>query len=539
MHVAEWVHPVAKQKVALLGASGTMGRQAFLELWRRRKQFDIVLLLQQSEHDRWLFEPYASEAGIDSIPPAGTIEGDGLKIVRGDATRYQDVQETVESADCILNAMACISPQADYHPKLAKAVNMEAIQNVVRAVEAQPNGREHVKLIHTASVAQTGDRLPPIHRGRVGDPLKPSIFDYYAVTKIAGERAVTESSIRHWVSLRMTFIMPTTWEQLSALQGPIAFHMPLATLMENVTDRGAGFGMVNCLDIPDASQFWRKVYNMGGGPSMRCTAYELNDRMCKLVGMSGVEACSERRWYALRNFHMQHFEDSGVLNDYLHYWRDSMQTYWESLNGDLPARLRLIRFLCAKIPAFRRCVERAAYRRNKRIVTDHRNGTVYWYNHRNDRRISAFYRNYQTYESISRWRDARHTPNVDPAWHRLSHGYDEAKQPLDLSDLRGAAQYRGGSCLSAAWDGDMYTTLSWKCAFDHEFTAKPYTIIKAGHWCPACVAPPWNYHEQAAKSPFFAQVWHPNHDPDEHEIYPEDCLQDIVDADRADGSGTP
>ncbi len=137
----------------------------------------------------------------------------------------------------------------------------------------------------------------------MGDPLKPSIFDYYAVTKIAGERAVMESSIRHWVSLRMTFIMPTTWKQMSALHGPIAFHMPLATLMENVSDRDAGYGMVNCLDVPDNSPFWRKAYNMGGGPSMRCTAYEFTDRVCKLVGMSGVEACSERRWYALRNPH--------------------------------------------------------------------------------------------------------------------------------------------------------------------------------------------------------------------------------------------
>ena len=43
------------------------------------------------------------------------------------------------------------------------------------------------------TVAATGDRMPPIHWGRIGDPLKPSIYDFYAVTKIAGERAVLES----------------------------------------------------------------------------------------------------------------------------------------------------------------------------------------------------------------------------------------------------------------------------------------------------------------------------------------------------------
>ncbi len=468
------------------------------------------------------------------MPPAGSAEGDGLKIIRGDATRYQDVVEAVKGADCILNAMACISPEADYHPGLAQAVNVEAIRNVVRAIEAEPNGREHIKLIHTASIAQMGDRLPPIHWGRVGDPLKPSIFDYYAVTKIAGERAVMESSIRHWVSLRMTFIMPTTWKQMSALHGPIAFHMPLATLMENVSDRDAGYGMVNCLDVLDNSPFWRKAYNMGGGPSMRCTAYEFTDRVCKLVGMSGVEACSERRWYALRNFHMQYFEDSGVLNDYLHHWRDSMHAYLGLLDSNLPLRLRFIRALCSRSPTLRRCIEKVVHRKNQRVVTEHRNGTVYWYEHRNDRRISAFYGNYRAYDSVPSWRDGPHVVDANPASRRLNHGYDEAKEVLDLSDLRGGAQFRGGSCLSTEWDGDMYATLSWRCAFDHAFTAKPYTIIKAGHWCPSCVAPPWNYHEQAARNPFLAQVWYPHHDPDERDIYPEDCLQDIADIDDAE-----
>jgi len=49
--------------------------------------------------------------------------------------------------------------------------------------------------------------LPPIHWGRVGDPIKPSIFDYYAVSKIASERLVIESRLEYWVSLRQTGIM--------------------------------------------------------------------------------------------------------------------------------------------------------------------------------------------------------------------------------------------------------------------------------------------------------------------------------------------
>jgi hypothetical protein len=78
----------------------------------------------------------------------------------------------------------------------------------------------------------------------------------------------------------------------------------------------------------------------------------------------------------------------------------------------------------------------------------------------------------------------------------------------------------------------MYATLVWKCSFGHEFTGKPNTILKAGHWCPVCVAPPWNFDAVAKQNPFFAQVWYPNHDEDEDNVYPVDCLQDVAGADR-------
>ncbi len=40
------------------------------------------------------------------------------------------------------------------------------------------------KFVYIGTVAETGDRMPPIHWGRVGDPIKPSMFDYYAVSKV-------------------------------------------------------------------------------------------------------------------------------------------------------------------------------------------------------------------------------------------------------------------------------------------------------------------------------------------------------------------
>jgi len=523
-----------KPRVALFGASGTMGHEAFKELWRRRDKYDIVLLLRPSQKNKALFRKYEQQAGLPSIAVQGVAQGSGFKIVWGDATDYADVQEIVRGVDWVLDAMAYISPQADYHPKVAKAVNTEAIQSIVRAIESQPNGTQRIRLVYTGTVAETGDRLGSIHWGRVGDPLKPSIFDYYAVTKIAGERAVLESDIQHWASLRMTYIMPTSYQRYRSLLDPIAFHMPIHSFMENITDRDAGYGLVNCLDIGDDADFWRRAYNMGGGAGMRCTAYDYINKSFQLNGLSGIEACTEQRWYALRNFHLQYYEDSHVLNEYLHYCRDSLDDYWQLLRQDMPAGMKLLAFLCRRVPALRKQVEKATYNTMKQMLEKHRNGTVYWYEQHNDMRISAFYKDYSTYESIPDWGIDMPQLHPEPEWQRLDHGYDESKAQLDLADLKGAARFRGGECLSTAWDGNMYTTLQWKCAFGHEFSGKPYTILKAGHWCPVCVAPPWSFDQEAKENPFFAQVWYPNHDPHEDNSYSEDCTLDIVCADQDD-----
>ncbi|MFX1285848.1 MAG: NAD-dependent epimerase/dehydratase family protein [Promethearchaeota archaeon] len=512
-----------KIKVLLLGASGSMGFEAFKNLWQKREVYDIILLQRPSKKNKKLFNKYEKLCGIKSIPGRGIVEGNGLKIVWGDATNYPDVKEACKYIDWCLSPLAFISPAADHNPEMARAVNTIAIEHLVKAIESQPNGAEHIKFVYIGTVAETGDRLQTIHKGRVGDPLKPSIFDFYAVTKIRGERVVLESNIKHWVSLRQTFIMTT-----DNMEDPIMFHQPIDSFMENNTKEDAGRGLINCLEISDDSDFWRRVYNMGGGPSCQTTYYDLMKRMFAINGLR-LEKVVERKWFALRNFHMQFFEDSHLLNKYIHNWGHSMEDFYEMFANRRPFFLKIITDLCKKAPLIKKIVEKATYKQLERLATQSKNSTVYWYNNRNDKRISAFYKDYKTFESIPDW--GVKMPELDPRkmqFIRLDHGYDESKEQLELAALEKAAKFRGGECLSSKWDGDLYSTLKWKCAFNHEFNAKPYTIIKAGHWCPECLAPPWRYDEIAKKNPYFAQVWYPNHDKEENNFYDEKCYEDIL-----------
>ena len=85
-------------------------------------------------------------------------------------------------------------------------------------------------------------------------------------------------------------------------------------------------------------------------------------------------------------------------------------------------------------------------------------------------------------------------PSETPVF--LDHGYDESKpkSEWDIEDMRKAAEFRGGKCLSPAMTkGDLSTPLDWECQFGHRFKASPTLVLLGGHWCPECLPLPWNY----------------------------------------------
>ena len=162
----------------------------------------------------------------------------------------------------------------------------------------------------------------------------------------------------------------------------------------------------------------------------------------------------------------------------------------------------------------------------KKMVSG-RDGTMCWIDENNEGRITAFWGSRQKWESIPDW--DIDMPDSDVEGHLLDHGYDESipVDNLSLDDMKKAAEFRGGNCLSSQFLG-MSGKLTWKCAFGHEFKASPTLVLKAGHWCPECLAPPWDYDRSAKKNPFLAQVYYVNHDKDESCYYDEKCYKDIL-----------
>jgi hypothetical protein len=148
-------------------------------------------------------------------------------------------------------------------------------------------------------------------------------------------------------------------------------------------------------------------------------------------------------------------------------------------------------------------------------------GTQWWIKNNDTERIAAYYGSIEKYRAIKPWaeQDLSH-PSDEPIL--LNHGYDESKSRDEwtIDDMRQAAEFRGGKCLSTSMTkGDWRTPLEWECQFGHRFSASPALVLLGGHWCPECLPAPWNYDEISKGNPFFAQVWTPFHKNDVHPNY--------------------
>lgn len=500
-----------KKTVAITGSSGNMGFQGFKELYKLKDKFNIVLLNRDSVKNRKKFEPYMSDPSI--------------RFIWGDLTNFNDVLDLVSGADYVLHVGGMVSPAADYYPKKTLYTNVTAAENIVRAIKAQPDP-DKVKAVYIGTVAETGDRNPPIHWARTGDPIKISVYDHYAISKTKAEAIFAESGLKYWVSLRQSGIL---YPAILKNMDPIMFHVPINGVLEWATIEDSGRLLANVCgdDVPE--DFWRKFYNIGSGKEYRITNYEFEELLLGALGLPSPKKLFEAEWFILRNFHGQWYADSDKLEEILHFRGNvPIKQYFSDMAGQVPAYYRA----CTFLPNFLGgAIAAAAKPFMKRIASAETYGTLHWKKTENPHRISAYFGSMDAVRKMKSWKDfkiERPTEEIT----LLDHGYDETKpvEELDIEDMKKAAEFRGGECLSKTMvKGDLYTPLKWKSARGNVFEMTPNLVLRGGHWCPEELPWPWDYDTEAKINPFFAQVWYPLHDKDENNYYDESIFEGFKD----------
>jgi len=487
---------VKKKRVMITGAAGNMGGETLKFLRNDLAKCELLLFDLDNSTSRHKLKEYERLSGV--------------KVVYGDLLDCDLVYECVKDADIVLHIAAFVSPAADEFPERTMQINYGSAKNIVDSIKK--SGRAHVtRFVNIGTIAETGDRMPPIHWGRVGDPLKPSVYDYYAVSKIAAERMVIESGLSYWVSLRQTGIMGPA---MSKIEDPIMFHNCLENVLEYVSDRDSGRLMRNlCISDIDGELnegFWQHIYNIGGGESCRVSTLEMYQVLYGKLGLTNLDYVIDPKWYATRNFHGQYYLDSDKLEDYFHFRRDSIDYFYQSYLDNLGALVPVAKVI-TKLPGGQKLMGAMIKRTMKKQAVKER-GTIRFIEENDIEKIDAYWGSKNNWEAIpAKVSEMKKFADWDKVI-KLDHGYDENKptSQLNLEDIKGAAKFRGGECLSTDMEtGNWAGKLDFKCAFDHTFTASPKLMLEGGHFCPQCELESWNYKERAKREPFFAQVWNP------------------------------
>ena len=479
-----------KKVVFITGASGKMGLEALKQLLSRSSRFRVRALVRPSQKNRDLMKIYNSPA---------------LEIIWGDLTSYKDILRGVTGADYVLHIGAMVSPAADRDPEKTLYTNIGSTLSIIKAIKAQPDP-DKVHFCYIGTVAMTGSRLDPVHWGRIGDPMNPSIFDYYALSKVFSELAVYESGLKHWVSIRQTGQHPSAED---AGQQPIIFHQPPNNVLEWSTAIESGICMANLCEDWVPENFWRKAYNLSSGPKWRLTCWELANKSMEPMGIK-FEDIFDPREMARFNFHGHYFSDADKLDEILHFRCIDFDDYWAGVNAELKAMMAN--------PMIRAMMPTAEQIKAGNEAVGHKRMGFHWMFENNEEDwIKAFFGSREKQAATPSMEEGYklyHPDEQNPT--DLDHGYDEKKRLENLTkeDLDRAAAFRGGECLEDD-SGDIYKPIMWECADGHRFKMSVNAVLNGGHWCPECLSQEWHYAETAKKNPFYAQVWNSQHDPDD------------------------
>lgn len=291
-------------RILLTGPSGSIGIQTLRSLLDIYKEHEIILLDTKSELTTKTLEPFKESATL----------------YYGDLRDPSTLEEPTKNIDFAIHLAAIIPPLADQNTQLAHEVNVNGTKNLLDQLKKNSSS---VFFMYASSVSVYGDRL--LSDGiKIGDELKPSVGDYYAVTKIEAESLVINSGLDYTI-FRLSGVMgPRPGEDPSKIE-PLMFHMPLDTKYEFVTTRDCGLAFAKAINHQKSLS--KKIYNLSGGEACRVI---FRDFLKHNFEISGIDLDKFPKYsFAEKNFHCAYYEDAHLLNDILDFQRDSLESYYK------------------------------------------------------------------------------------------------------------------------------------------------------------------------------------------------------------------
>ncbi len=311
-----------KKRILLTGASGSVGYETLKQLCQKKDIYDITIFDIDTKSARKKFRPFKNE----------------VEIIYGSITDKNIVDKITKNKDVVIHLAAIIPPYADENLELAYQVNTIGTENLIKSLEKNsPNAF----FLYSSSISVYGDRLSTPFIS-VNDPLTSSEGDEYAVTKIKSEELIKNSKL-NWSIFRLGAIMGG--HKLSKLM----FHQPLETSMEIATTEDTARAFVNAIE--KTNQLHKQIFNLGGGENCQISYRDFLIQSFAVFGLGKLNF--KPKSFAEKNFHCGFYNDGDVLENILHFRKDSLDTYFEKEKQKIsPFKKRLISILKTPIKAF-------------------------------------------------------------------------------------------------------------------------------------------------------------------------------------------
>lgn len=222
--------------VALVtGAAGSVGKEVVEGLVRRGwsvRGFDL---------------PGCDFGSLESFP--------GVEIIRGDITDPRSVA-LVGQVDAIVHLAALLPPVSERDRARTFLVNVQGMQNLIRAVVEVGSEARAPHFVLASSVATYGDTSgdePPIKVEREQRPV-----DIYGESKVAAEKLLIASGLSYTILRIAPVSIP------AVLEPPEVWPFSPNQRVEFVARSDAVLALLNCVGNDEATD---KILNIAGGPS--------------------------------------------------------------------------------------------------------------------------------------------------------------------------------------------------------------------------------------------------------------------------------
>lgn len=287
-----------KKTILLTGAFGSVGLETLKQLTSNIDKYDIRVIDLKNRKNTLLSKKFKNK----------------ISIYWEDLSCGSDYKHILTGVDFVIHLAAVIPPLADRNTTLAKRVNFDGTVHLVEQIKKYAR---NAFFLYSSSISVYGDRVSSPFIS-VSDSLSPSEGDYYAQTKIMAEEYIRASQIRYSI-FRFSAIMSP-----QAKLDPLFFHMPLNTSMEIATTRDTAFALVNA--IYHQEELINQTFNLSGGVSCRIVYKDFLSNAFKLSKLGSFNL--PQLAFAKKNFHCGFYSDASILNDILHFQRDSLDDYF-------------------------------------------------------------------------------------------------------------------------------------------------------------------------------------------------------------------